>query len=166
MRTTITTAAGLAAAITACAAGALVGGGALAAAAASKTPPPGGTSFVAATPDGGVQLVLSRDRHQVRHALFAYRQACSDGDVTYDYDSYVAIPIGANRKFSYRYESAPRPSTTTPGATVSYTESINGTLSKSGTRIVGTARSTFALANPAGASYSCDTGTVTFKAAD
>ena len=143
---------------------ALAGAGTSAAATAKSRP--AGTSYVATTTDGGVNIVLSRDRRQVRRALFAYKQKCNDGDTVYDYDVYRAIPVGANRKFSYSYDTGPQASTTTPGATFSYTGSFDGTVNKAGTKIVGTARATFTYANPAGGSYSCDSGTVQFKAAD
>ena len=143
---------------------ALAGAGTSAAATAKSRP--AGTSFVAATADGGVNIVLSRDGRQVRTALFAYKQKCNDGDTIYDYDLYRAIPVGANRKFSYSFDSGPQASTSTPGATFSYAGSFKGTVNKAGTKIVGTAKSTFTFANPAGASYTCDSGTIQFKAAD
>jgi hypothetical protein len=136
------------------------------ASAAKSAPARAGTSYVATTPVGGVQIALSADRRLVRRALFAYESKCNDGDSFYDYDLYAAIPVGANRKFSWSYDSGPQASTTTPGATFSYKESFTGTINKAGTRIVGTVRSTFAYADPAGKSYTCDTGTVAFKAAD
>ena len=154
---------------TACAICAVTAAVALAGAEAWATPATksrGGTSFVAATAAGGVDIVLSRDGRQIRTALFAYKQSCSDGDTTYDYSLYEGIPVGANRKFSYHYESAPQASKTIPGATFSYTEAFSGSLNKAGTKIVGTGRATVAFTNPAGGSYTCDTGVVKFKAVD
>jgi len=165
MHTNFKRLAGTTAACVICAGAPAVVGVASADAAALKTAP-SGTSLVATTPTGGVNITLSRDGRQVRTALFAYKQSCNDGDVVFDYDRYAAIPIGANRKFSFQYQSQPQPSPTTPGATFSYTMSFTGMVNKARTRIIGTARSTFAFMNPAGASFSCDTGTVAFKATD
>jgi hypothetical protein len=168
MRTTVTA---IAVAIAACMAwlggAAFMGAAADASASATaKKSRPAGTAYVASTPAGAVHLVLSSDRRQVRSALFAYKQACSDGSTNYDYDLYQAIPISANRKFEYRYDSGAQPSATTPGATFAYTETIAGTLNKAGTKIVGTAKSTFSYTDPAGVTTSCDSGTVAFKAVD
>jgi hypothetical protein len=165
MRTNIRTIAGITAA---CIAGgaasvALASG---TASAAKSAPARAGTSYVATTPVGGVQIVLSADRRQVRRALFAFESECSDGDSFYNYDVYAAIPISANRKFSWTYDSGPQASTTTPGATFSYKESFTGTINKARTKIVGSVRSSFAFADPAGKSYTCDTGTINFKADD
>ena len=121
---------------------------------------------MASTSIGGVQIALSADRRQVRRALFAFESKCSDGESFYDYDLYAAIPIGANRKFSWKYDSGPQASTTTPGATYSYKESFSGTINKAGTKIVGTVRSTFAFSDPAGTSYTCDTGAINYRADD
>lgn len=162
MRITGKTIAAVTAACTIAAAAVTVAGTASAASTAKRT----GTSYVASTAQGGVQIVLSRDGRHVRSALFAYEQKCTDGDTTYDYDLYRAIPVAANRKFSYSLDSGPQASTATPGATFSITQSFKGTVNKAGTKIVGTAKSTFTFADPAGASYTCDTGTVQFKAAD
>ena len=164
MRMRIKAIAGLAAACMICAAFAAVAWATTGAATSSTRS--AGTGFVASTKNGGVSIVVSRDHHQVRRAVFAYKSSCSDGDSFYDYDYFDAIPIGADRKFSYHYESAPQPSTQTPGATYTYSVSIAGMLNKAGTRIVGTARAASGLVNPAGGSYTCDTGTISFKASD
>ena len=164
MRTTAKRLASITAACMICSAPVVVA--AASADAASPAKRTGGTSFAAATAVGGVQITISNDHHQVRHALFAYKSNCSDGDTFYDYDVFTAIPIGANRKFSFSYESPPQPSSTTPGATFSYTVSINGQLNKAGTKIVGNARSTSGLVNPAGGSYTCDTGSIKYIAKD
>jgi hypothetical protein len=135
--------------------------------AAKKPKRPAGTSYVATTAAGGLQIVVSRDARQVRTALFAYKAACTDGGTEYDYDLYEKLPISAQRKFSYTYSSGTQASTTTPGATYSYTQALSGTVNALGTKIIGTARATFSFANPAtGVSYSCDTGNVAFKAND
>lgn len=165
MRTTFKRLAGVTATCVLCA-GAPTVVGLASADAAPLTPSPSGTSFVAATPTGGVSITMSRDRRQIKSAMFAYKSSCNDGDTTYDYDRYEAIPVGANRKFSYQFKSGPQPVASTPGATYSYTMSFTGLVNKAGTRIIGTARSTFAVMNPAGASFACDTGTVAFKATD
>lgn len=125
-----------------------------------------GTSFGATTADGGVQLVLTKDRRQVRSTLFAYKYTCTDGDSGFDYDGFKAIRIAADRSFKASYDSGPRPDPGTPGATLTYRSSISGKLNKLGTKIVGTARTTFSYASPAGTSYTCDTGSVAFVAAD
>jgi len=134
--------------------------------AAAKPQPPRGTSFAAETAKGGVQVTISKDGRQVRHVLFAYQSKCSDGTSFYDFDAYVKIPISAARKFSSSFDDPPEPLASQPGATISYKQSISGTLNKAGTRIVGTARSSFAVVNPAGGSYTCDTGTISFTARD
>jgi len=138
----------------------------LAFAASPAAKPPAGTSYAAITPFGGVQIVVSRDRRQVRSALVAYKQPCNDGDVLYSYDTFEAIPISANRTFKSSRDSGPIADPKTPGATYRYTQALNGSVNKAGTKIVGTAKSTYAYTNPAGLSYSCDTGTVAFKATD
>ncbi len=127
---------------------------------------PAGTAFAADTADGGVHLVLSNDRRQVRTALFAYKQKCSDADTFYDFDGYQDIPISASRKFSYQYNSGPQASTATPGVTVTLTHSFSGLLNKAATRIVGTARTTLAIKTPDGNTVTCDTGAVKFIAKD
>jgi hypothetical protein len=165
MRTKNKTVAGLTAAMAVCGALAIVPTSAGAAAVAKSRPAPaGGVAFVAETAAGGLNIVLSADRRRVRTALFSYEQTCSDGDTTYDYDRFVAIPIAANRTFNYHYESGPQAMPATPGASFSYTNTLSGVVNKAGTRIIGSARSTFALSNPAGASFTCDTGAVKFVA--
>jgi hypothetical protein len=135
--------------------------------AAKKPKRPAGTSYVATTAAGGLQIVVSRDARQVRTALFAYRAPCTDGDIDFDYDLFEKLPINAQRKFNYTYSSGTQASTTVPGATFSYTQAFSGTLNKLGTKIVGTARSTYSFANPAtGVSYTCDTGNIAYKADD
>ena len=62
-------------------------------------------------------------------------------DVVYDFDRYSTIPISAKRKFSSSFDIRPEPPASVPGATISYKQSISGTLNKARTRIVGTARS-------------------------
>jgi hypothetical protein len=158
MRTTVRALAGLTAACMICGTPAL---------AASKTPKrPAGTNYVASTQDGGLQLTMSRDGRRLSSSLFAYKAACTDGDTDYDYDTYPVIAI-AQRKFSFSFTSGTQASTTTPGATFSFTQSLKGTVNRLGTKIVGTARATYTFANPAtGVSYTCDTGSVAFKAND
>ena len=157
MHATVKAIAGLVAACTICAAPAALG-------ATAKRPP--GTNYVADTGNGAVSLLLSADHHQVRTAVFAYRQPCSDGDVLYDFDRYRAVPIGANRKFSSSFDTGPQADPTTPGATFAYSGTIDGMVNKAKTKIVGTARAKFAYTNPAGASYTCDSGPVKFQAKD
>ena len=166
MHTKIKSMTGLTAACLACAAPAAFALANSASAASPSAKPPAGTSYAATTQFGGLQIVVSRDRRQVRTALFAYKQPCSDGDVLYDYDQFAAIPISANRTFKFSRDSGPIADAMTPGATYRYTQAFNGTVNKAGTKIVGTAKSTYAYTNPAGLSYTCDTGTVAFKAAD
>ncbi len=126
----------------------------------------GGVAFAATTAIGGVSIVLSADRKRIRTALFAYEQTCTDGDTYFDYDRLAAIPIAANRTFSYRWSTPPRADPETPGATYSYAGTLSGVVNKAGTKIVGSARSTHASTNPAGGSYTCDTGAIKFIARD
>jgi hypothetical protein len=157
-----TTAKALAALTAAC----MICGSPAALAATKKPKRPAGNNYVASTDAGGLQLTMSRDGRQLSSGLFAYRAACTDGDTDYDFDTYPVIRI-AQRKFSYSFESGTQASTTTPGATFSFTQSLKGTVNKLGTKISGTARATYSFANPAtGVSYTCDTGNVAFKAND
>jgi hypothetical protein len=160
MRTTAKALAALTAACMIC--------GTPAALAATKKPKrPAGSNYVATTDAGGLQLRVSPDSRLLISSLFAYKAACTDGDTDFGYDTYPVIPINAQRKFNYKFTSGPQASTTTPGATFSFTQSLNGTVNKLGTKIVGTARATYSFANPAtGVSYTCDTGNVAFKAND
>lgn len=168
MRTTVKRIAGVTAACVVCATPAAFAVASADAASATRTKPPrpAGTSYVAPTANGAVSLVTSSDLHQVRSALFAYKMTCSDGSTQYDYDAYDAIPIGANRQFNYQYDSGPQANPKTPGAMFAYTESFSGMLNKAGTKIIGTARSTLAFTDPAGATVTCDTGAVKFIAKD
>ena len=167
MLTTKKRLAGLAATCMICAAPAAVAVTNPASAATAKAPTRSGTSFVASTAIGGVQISVARDNRSVRKVLFAYEMKCSDGDKFYDYDLYFdPMRIGADRSFKYSYESGPQPSTAVPGTTYTYTESFSGKLNKARTKIVGTVRSSVAFADPAGKSYTCDTGAIKFKADD
>ena len=163
MRRQARTIAGLATVSAICGAVAFAGGTGVAAA---KPQAARGTSFAAETAKGGVLVTISKDGRQVRHALFANQFKCSDGTSFYDFDAYTKIPISAARKFSSSFEDPPEPIASQPGATISYKQSISGTLNKARTRIVGTARSSYAVVNPAGTSYTCDTGTINFIARD
>lgn len=102
-----------------------------------------GTSYFGASADGGMTIVVSRDRRQVRTALFAYKTRCTDGATTYDYDVAGGIPIGANRRFTASYDSGPLTDPQSPDITVQTTRSLRGVINKRGSEIVGTARTAF-----------------------
>ncbi len=140
---------------------------ALSGASTSASAARGGTSLVAETAGGHVGFVLSRDGRQVRRAFLAYRVSCSDGTGFTDFEAFRAIPISAAGAFRSAYDSGPRSSTEAPGVTFRFTGVVEGKLNKARTRIVGTARFTFATTSTdAAMTGTCDTGTIRFTARD
>jgi hypothetical protein len=125
-----------------------------------------GTSYFGATSaGGGVAILLSRDRRQVRRSVFAYQTTCTDGSTFSDWDGTDAIPISAAGKFNANFDSGPQTSANFPGETRQLVTSISGVINKRGSKIVGTARVTFMDAKAVG-SFKCDTGLIQFTAND
>jgi hypothetical protein len=125
-----------------------------------------GTSYFGATSSGGgVAILLSHDRRQVRRSVFAYQTTCTDGTTLSNWDSNDAIPISATGKFNANFDSGPQTSANFPGETRQLVTSISGVINKRGSKIVGTARVTFMDTMAAG-SFKCDTGLIKFTAND
>lgn len=125
-----------------------------------------GTSYFApTTAGGGVSISLSLDGREVRRAIFAFRQTCTDGSSVYSWDPDAAIPVTAAGTFKANFDSGQLGDPTLPGETTRLVTSISGVISRSGARIVGTARVVFTAAN-ADRAVKCDTGEVHFTATD
>jgi hypothetical protein len=131
----------------------------------AKTRSVGTNYFAPTTSGGGVSISLSRDGRQVRHAVFAFRQTCTDGSAVYAWDPNDAIPVAATGIFKSNFDSGPLTDPTLPGETTDLVTSIGGVISKGGARIVGTARVIFTTTNAA-RTIKCDTGEVHFTATD
>lgn len=125
-----------------------------------------GTSYFGATAaEGGVAIRISRDGRQVRQTVFAYKQTCTDGTTIFNWDANTGIPISTAGTFKTNYDSGPQTDAKFPGEVTRLVSSITGTINKSGSRIVGTARVTFTDVKAVG-SYACDTGLIRYTASD